>query len=90
MSNVRTQNDLGIKSAQSNGMAVAGLVCGILGIIFGGVVLGPLAIIFGGLGLKRANRGAGRRGMAKTDIGLGVVCIISTIVFISLRIYYLG
>jgi hypothetical protein len=90
MSNVRTQNDLGIQSTQSNGMAVAGLVCGILGVIFGGYLLAPLAIIFGCVGLKRANRGAGRRGMAKTDIGLGIVGIVSTIIFVSLRIYYLG
>jgi hypothetical protein len=91
MSNVRTQNELGMQATgQSNGMAVAGLICGILGVIFGGYLLAPLAIIFGGVALKRANRGAGRRGMAKADIGLGIVGIVSTIVFVSLRIYYLG
>lgn len=53
--------------------------------ILGGFVLGPLAIIFGGLGFKRANLGAGRRTMAKWDIGLGVVCIVSALVFVAMR-----
>jgi hypothetical protein len=92
MSNVRTQkNGLASQSTdQSNGIAVAGLVCGIVGLAFGGVVLGPLAVIFGGLGVKRANRGAGRRTMAKVDIGLGILSIVAAVVYIASRIYVLA
>jgi hypothetical protein len=54
-----------------NGMAVAGLVCGIGGILIFGVVLGVLAVVFGSIGLARANRGAGHRRMAISGIVLG-------------------
>jgi hypothetical protein len=60
----------------SNGLAIAGLVCGLVGTLFFNVVLGPLAIIFGGVGLSRANRGAGHRGMAMAAVILGVVDLI--------------
>ncbi|MFC1413496.1 DUF4190 domain-containing protein [Streptacidiphilus sp. N1-12] len=46
-------------------MAVAGLVCGIVGIFLLNIILGPLALIFGGVGLRNAKRaGPGRTGMA--------------------------
>jgi hypothetical protein len=60
----------------SNGLAVAGLVCGLVGLLLFNVILGPLAIIFGGVGLSRANRGAGHRTMAIWSIGLGVVDLV--------------
>lgn len=56
-----------------NGMAVASLVCSIVGIFLLGVVLGPLGIIFGGIGLQRANRGGGRRGIAVTGLTIGII-----------------
>ena len=39
----------------SNGLAVAGLVCGIVGIFLLNYILGPLAIIFGGIGLSNVD-----------------------------------
>jgi hypothetical protein len=57
----------------NNGLAIAGLVCGLVGILFFNYILGPLAIIFGGIGLSRANRGAGHRGMAMAAVILGIV-----------------
>jgi hypothetical protein len=60
----------------SNGLAIAGLVCGLVGILFFNYILGPLAIIFGGVGLSRANRGAGHRGMAMAAVILGIVDLI--------------
>jgi len=59
-----------------NGLAVAGLVCGLIGLLFINYVLGPLAIIFGGVGLSRANRGAGHRGMSIAAIVLGILDLI--------------
>jgi hypothetical protein len=70
--------------AQSNGMAIAGMVCGIVGILIFSVILGPLAIIFGGIGLSRANSGASGRGMARAGIILGIVDIALFVVFIAL------
>lgn len=60
----------------SNGLAIAGLVCGLVGLVFFNIVLGPLAIIFGGVGWTRANRGARHRGMAIAAVILGVVDLI--------------
>jgi len=62
--------------SRSNGLAIAGMVCGIVGLFLANVILGPLAIIFGGVGLSRANRGAGHHHMAVSGIVLGIVDLI--------------
>jgi hypothetical protein len=59
-----------------NGLAIAGLVCGLVGLFFVNYILGPLAIIFGGVGLSRANRGAGHKGMSLAAIILGIVDLV--------------
>jgi Domain of unknown function (DUF4190) len=56
----------------SNGLAIAGLVCGIVGIFLLNYILGPLAIIFGGVGLSKANRGGDHRTMSLWSIALGI------------------
>jgi hypothetical protein len=62
-------------STRSNGLAIAGLVCGIVGLFLFNIILGPLAIIFGGVGLSRANRGAAHHHMAMAGIILGILDI---------------
>ena len=69
-------------SRGANGLAIAGLVCGLVGLVFFSVVLGPLAVIFGGVGLSRAKRGAGGRGMAIAAIVLGVIDILLFVVLV--------
>ncbi|MEV8314083.1 DUF4190 domain-containing protein [Streptomyces sp. NPDC059900] len=69
-------------ASRTNGLAVAGLVCGIVGVFFLNFVLGPLAIIFGAVALRqRAAKGSG--GMAKAAVILGIVDVILFIVLIS-------
>ena len=66
-----------------NGMAVAALVCGIVGAVlafipflfFVGLILGILAIVFGAIGLSRANKGASGKGMAIAGLILGAVSL---------------
>jgi hypothetical protein len=70
------RQDAPSRAQGSNGLAIAGLVCGLVGLLFLNIILGPLAIIFGGVGLSRANRGAGHRGMAMAAVILGVVDLI--------------
>jgi hypothetical protein len=60
-------------SSRSNGLAIAGMVCGIVGLVLFNVILGPLAIIFGGVGLARANRGAAHHHMAVAGVVLGIL-----------------
>jgi len=63
---------------QGNGMAVASLICSILGfcLIFIGGLLG---ILFGIMGLKRANQtGGSGRGLAITGIVLGIITLITS------------
>jgi Domain of unknown function (DUF4190) len=69
--------------ARSNGMAIAALVCGIVGLFIFEVILGVLAIVFGGIGLSRANRGAGRRGMALAGVILGAIDVIVFVVILA-------
>lgn len=55
----------------TNGMAIASLVLGILGLFLPG--LGILALIFGGIGISKANQGAGGKGMAVAGLVLGIL-----------------
>jgi hypothetical protein len=71
-------------STQSNGMAIAGLVCGIVGLILLAMVLGPLAIIFGSIGRSRARRGAEHGTMATWAIGLGILDIVLWVVLLAI------
>ncbi|WP_405591228.1 DUF4190 domain-containing protein [Streptomyces sp. NBC_01190] len=68
----------------SNGLAIAGLVCGIVGIFLFNVILGPLALIFGGTGLRNARRGAGHHGMALAAVILGAVDIVLFVVTLAI------
>jgi hypothetical protein len=68
---------------QNNGFAIAGLVCGIVGIFIANIILGPLAVIFGGIGLSRANKGAKYKGMAIAAIILGAIDVILFIVALA-------
>ena len=82
MSDSSTESTPGTQS-RSNGMAIAGLVCGIVGIFIFEVILGVLAIIFGGIGVSRANRGAGRRGIAWAAVILGVIDVVLFVVVLA-------
>lgn len=68
------------QQAQGNGLAVAGLVCGIVGVLIANIILGPLAIIFGGVALSRANKGAPRKNMAIAALVLGIVDLVVWVV----------
>lgn len=70
-------------STQSNGMAIAGLVCGLIGLILFAIVLGPLAIIFGSIGRSRARRGAEHGTMAAWAVGLGIADIVLWVVLLA-------
>jgi len=61
---------------RSNGLAVAGMICGIVGLFVANVILGPLAIVFGGIGLSRAHHGAEHRTMAISGIVLGILDLV--------------
>ena len=69
--------------AGSNGLAIAGLVCGIIGLFIFEFILGPLAVICGGIALYRANHGADRRGMAWAGLILGIIDILLLVVLLA-------
>jgi hypothetical protein len=76
-------------SQEGNGLAVAGLVMGIIAVVlcfvpFLNWVLGILAVIFGGVGMAKANRIGGKnKGMAIAGLILGVVgLILGTVIFV--------
>jgi len=68
---------------QGNGLAIASLVCGIIGLLIFGVILGPLAVIFGAIALQRAKRGASGKGMAIAGLVLGLIATILAIILIA-------
>lgn len=68
---------------QGNGLAIAALVCGIVGLLIANIILGPLAIIFGAIGLSRANKGAPRKNMALAGLILGIIDIVIIVIIIA-------
>jgi hypothetical protein len=65
-----------------NGVAVGGMVTGIVGLVFGwvpvvGFVLGALAVILSGVGIRNANvKNASGRGMAVAGLVCGILAVI--------------
>ncbi|MEV4341970.1 DUF4190 domain-containing protein [Streptomyces sp. NPDC049590] len=66
------------RTGRTSGLAIAGLVCGIVGLFLLPIILGPLAIIFGAVALRRTGSA-----MAKWDIGLGVADLLLMIVMFA-------
>ncbi|MFF9046934.1 DUF4190 domain-containing protein [Streptomyces parvulus] len=75
-------NSASASGSRTNGLAVAGLACGVVGIVVLSIVLGPLAIVFGAVGLRQAGAKGGA-GMAKAAIALGIVDILLFIVLMA-------
>ena len=72
------------RSGPGSGMAVAGLVCGIVSLFVAGIILGALAIVFGAISLSRANKGLhGRRKMAIAALVLGIVGVALAIIVVG-------
>ena len=79
-----------------NGIAVAALVCGIIGvliawipfIVFGGVILAILGLVFGIVGLRRSNLVGRGRGPAITGIVTGGIGIALSILGIVLTVFF--
>ncbi|WSQ14473.1 DUF4190 domain-containing protein [Streptomyces sp. NBC_01231] len=61
--------------SRTNGLAVASLICGIIGLLFFNMVLGPVAIVLGAVGLRQAGAKGGA-GMAKAGIVLGILDLV--------------
>lgn len=89
------QQPVYVVQGQSNGMATAALVLGILGTVFGlipftfwlGIPLGILGIIFGFLGISRANRmGGDRKGMAVAGLVLGIIGVVAGVLWLVLGV----
>jgi hypothetical protein len=66
------------KGGRTSGLAIAGLVCGIVGLLILPIVLGPLAIVFGAVALRQTGSA-----MAKWALALGVVDILLMIVMLA-------
>ena len=75
-----------VDNPPGNGLAVSGLVCGVVGSLFFQFVLGPLAIIFGALDWVRARRGAPHLGMAMAAVAFGVVDLVVLAALVSILV----
>lgn len=73
----------------SNGVAVGGMVTGIIGLVFGwvpvvGFILGAIAVILSGVGIRNANsKNATGRGMAVAGLVCGILAVIFGIFWIA-------
>lgn len=69
-------------SGTSNGLAIAGFVCSLVGALIFWIILAPLGIILGGVGLAKANKGARHRGLALAAVIIGVLDIVVYVILI--------
>ncbi|MFI0999425.1 DUF4190 domain-containing protein [Streptomyces galbus] len=68
--------------SRTNGLAIASLCCGIIGLFFLNIVLGPLAIVFGVIARRQAGVKNGA-GMATAGIVLGVIDVVLWLVLLA-------
>ncbi|MFE0961858.1 MULTISPECIES: DUF4190 domain-containing protein [Streptomyces] len=68
--------------SRTNGLAIASLCCGVVGLFILNIVLGPLAIIFGAIARRQAGVKGGA-GMAKAGMILGVVDVVLWLVLLT-------
>ncbi|MFJ1969735.1 DUF4190 domain-containing protein [Streptomyces sp. NPDC087903] len=61
--------------SRTNGLAIASLICGIIGVFLFNVILGPIAIVLGAVGMRQAPAKGGA-GMAKAGVVLGIVDLV--------------
>ncbi len=82
-----------------NGLAIAGFVCGVVGIVLGfllfflfmGVILGLLGLVFGLVGAFKAHRsGLPHRGLAIWGSVLGALAIVENVTLVAGLISALG
>jgi hypothetical protein len=66
--------------SRTNGLAIASLCCGIVGLFVLNIILGPLAIVLGVVSRRQA--GGNGSGMAKAGIVLGVVDVVLWLVLL--------
>jgi uncharacterized membrane protein len=78
------------RTSTGNGLAIAALVCGLVGLVLGSVILGPLAIIFGAVAWSKANRGAPRKNMAIAGVILGIVDLALFVLVLALASHHGG
>jgi hypothetical protein len=72
----------------TNGLGVAGFVCGLIGLIFCwvpffGLVLGVLGVIMGGAGIATAKKSNAGSGLAIAGLVCGVIAIVPAIIVIA-------
>lgn len=66
-----------------NGLAIAAMVIGIVGIFFFSIILGPLAIVLAAFALRNGNEKSGR-GMAIAGLVLGIIDTVLAVILLIL------
>lgn len=66
-----------------NGLAIAAMVIGIVGIFFFSIILGPLAIVLAAFALRTGNEKSGR-GMAIAGLVLGIIDTVLAVILLIL------
>ena len=82
--NVINQNPSEYVQQHTNGMAIASLVCCLVGLVFMGWLLETLAIIFGAVGVYQCSTNPERysgKGMAICGLVTGIISLVAEIVF---------
>lgn len=78
---IRLWENARVSRDTAQGLAIASLVCGVLGLFVASVLLGPVAVVTGGLALHREAGLAGtHRGLAVAGLVLGTVAVVLVVI----------
>jgi len=78
-----------VRQGNTDGMAIAGFVTGLVSIFIFGIILGILGIVFSSLALKRIKREPDTRsgkGLAIAGLILGLVGVIGALIFVLIAV----
>ena len=78
-----------VQDVRVNGMAVAGFVMGLVGLLIFGLLFGILAIIFSAIGLGKINKDPKRwrgKGLAVAGLVLGIIDIAILVLLVALLV----
>lgn len=80
----KSVSEAGTKESGTDGLAIAGFVCSLVGLFVAGVLLGILGIIFSAIALSRISKtGKKGKGLAIAGLIIGILAVVGAVIVIA-------